>query len=96
MYNEDKIINTLSIIQDTCFNDLNNLEKILIISNLLLIEAEEYLPQELKKDAKQLLSNGKRITYELLKHEDNLGLNLALNAHIIVSKVQEEVEGINV
>lgn len=95
MYNENKIIDTLTIVQDTCFNDLNSLERMLVISNLLLIEAENYLPEDLKKDAKSLLSNGKRISYELLKHEDNVGLNFALKAHYLISDIHKEIEGGN-
>lgn len=95
MFNEEKIINTLSTIQETCFFDLNNIEKILVISNLLLIEAEEYLPSELRKDAKQILANGKRISYELLKHEDNLGLTMAMKAHVLVSDIHREMDEVN-
>lgn len=95
MFNEEKIITTIGTIQDTCFFDLNNIEKILVISNLLLIEAEEYLPSELKKDAKQILANGKRISYELLKHEDNLGLNMAMKAHVLVSDINKEMDEID-
>lgn len=49
MYNEEKIISTLSTIQEICFTDLNSVERILTLSNLLLIEAETYLPSELQK-----------------------------------------------
>ena len=93
MYNEEKIISTLSTIQEICFTELNSVERILTISNLLLIEAEEYLPHELKKDSKQLLSNGKRIKYELLKFNDNLGLTLGLMAHTIISDINKQLEG---
>ncbi len=93
MYNEEKIISTLSTIQEICFTDLNSVERILTLSNLLLIEAEVYLPPELQKDSKQLLSNGRRIKYELLKFNDNLGLNLGLMAHTIISDINKQLEG---
>lgn len=89
MYNEEKIISTLALIQDTCLTDLNDLEIILVISNLLLIEAEKYLPKELEQDAKNILSNGKRINFESLKLPENVGLNLATKAHLMVSEIQE-------
>lgn len=90
LYNENKVINILSTIQETCFTELNPLEKILVISNLLLIESEQYLPKELKADSKKIISDGKRINYESLKYNDNLGLSLATFAHLIVSKMQED------
>lgn len=95
MFNEEKIINTLSTINETCFFDLNNIEKTLVIANLLLMEAEEFLPPELKEDSKRILSNGKRISYELLKHEDNLGLSMAMKAHIIISDINKEMDEID-
>lgn len=93
MYNEDKIVSTLQIIQDTCFPDINRFERLFVIANLLLMEAEEYLPSEIKKDAKGVLSNGKRVHYELLKYEDNFGLNLALKAHTMLARIQKEIDG---
>ncbi len=93
MYNEEKIIETLSIIQDSCFTDLNNYERILVISNLLLLESVKYFPPEIEKEANNVVTNGKRINYEMLKFEDNLGLNLAMKAHLIVSDITKEAEG---
>lgn len=92
MINEEKVINTLSIITETCLNDLNDFEKILVISNLLLMESEKYLPEEIKKDSKQILSNGKRINYESLKYETNLGLSLATKAHVIIDEMHKHLE----
>lgn len=92
MYNEDKIINTLSLIQDTCFGDLNSVERLLVISNLLLVESEYHLPSEVKQDAQNLLSNGKRVHYEFLKFDDNLGLKLAIKAHEVIAEVNKEIE----
>lgn len=92
MINEEKVISTLGTITETCLNDLNDLEKIVIISNLLLIESEKYLPDELKKDAKQILSNGKRINYESLKYEVNLGLSYATKAHVILDEMHKYLE----
>lgn len=92
MINEEKIIDTLSIIKETCFNELNDLERMIVISNLLLIESEQYLPKEIIKDAKQILSNGKRINYESLKYETNLGLSLATKAHVILDEMHKYLE----
>ncbi len=96
MYNEEKVIESISIIQNTCFTDLNPYETILVISNLILAESVKYFPSEIEKDALKIISNGKRINYELLKYEDNFGLNLALKAHLMVADMQNQVDGNNV
>lgn len=91
MISEQKIIGSLSTIGDVCFLDLSKIERLIVIANLLLQEAENYLPDELKKDAQLLLSNGKRINYEKLKYEDNLGINLAIYSHLILSEVEKNL-----
>ena len=84
----EKVVATIDTIDTTCFDSLNSQERLVVISNLLLKEAEDYLPDELQKNAVNLLSNGKAIAYELLKYEDNMGLDLAMKAHMILAHTE--------
>lgn len=91
--NEEKLIESISTINDTIFHNLNNTEKLLIISNILLEISMDYLPNDLNKDRISVVSNGKSVAYELMKHVDNNGLNLAMKAHHIIdiaNKVSNE------
>lgn len=92
MYNKENIVNTTAIVLDSAFDGINSVERLLVIANLLLKESEIYLPDELKKDSELIVSNGKRIGFELMKYENNLGLNLALKAHLIIALVNEKLE----
>lgn len=84
MINEDKVINTISTIEETLFDSLTDTEKLLILSNLLLTISTNYLPKELQENKVNLVSNGKAVSYELLKHIDSYGLNIAMKAHHII------------
>ncbi|AND75252.1 hypothetical protein FDH01_gp091 [Acinetobacter phage vB_AbaM_ME3] len=84
MINEDKVIHTISTIEETLFESLNDTEKLLILSNLLLTISTNYLPKELQENKVNLVSNGKAVSYELLKHIDSFGLNIAMKAHHII------------
>ena len=84
MLRHEYITNTISTISDTCFNSLSHPERLIVLSNLILLEASYFLPQELSKDSNNLLSSGKRITYEKIKFQNNIGLDLALKAHHII------------
>lgn len=84
-YSEDKIIGAVATINDISLEGLNDAESILSLCNSLLVFAEKHLPKELKDDAQTILSNGKQVSYELLKHEDSLGLNIAYNVHRILA-----------
>lgn len=84
MANEERIIQTISTIEETLFDSLKNTEKLLVLSNLLLTISTNYLPKELQENKVNLVSNGKAISYELLKHIDSHGLNLAMKAHHII------------
>lgn len=84
MINEDKVIHTISTIEETLFESLNDTEKLLILSNLLLTISTNYLPKELQENKVNLVANGKAVSYELLKHIDSFGLNIAMKAHHII------------
>ena len=85
----DEVIATVSYINDNCFENLNNLEQLLVISNLLLSQSINFLPSELKEDHINLLSNGKRVAYEMANYPNNLGLDLAFKAHLIIQSVNQ-------
>lgn len=93
MINDDKIISTIASINDNCFENLNKTERLLVISNLLLTESINYLPPELKEKSVDLVSNGKAVAYEMIKHQNNLGLDLAFKAHLIIKDVNNLIEG---
>lgn len=84
MINEDKVIHTISTIEETLFESLTDTEKLIILSNLLLTISTNYLPKELQENKVNLVSNGKAVSYELLKHIDSHGLNIAMKAHHII------------
>lgn len=88
--NEDKIISTFDSVRSISFEDLNDRESLLVISNLLLNISEKYLPSFLKEDSTKIVSNGKRISYEMVKNPDNFGLNLSLVAHQLLSLSENE------
>lgn len=92
MYNEEKLINAVSTIQETCLNDLNKVEKALTITNLLLTISKEFLPENLQANATDLLANGRRVNYELnTKHEDT-GLLLAYYTHHLLATINNYLE----
>lgn len=84
MINEEKVINTISTIEQTLFESLSDAEKLLVLSNLSLTISTKYLPKDIRDDKVNLVSNGKAVAYELLKHVGNPGLNLAMKAHHII------------
>lgn len=88
-YNEDKIIGAVASINDISLEDLNDAEAFLSLCNSLLAYSEKHLPKELDKDSTTILSNGKQIAYELLKHEDSIGLNVAYHVHRIIAIVNK-------
>ena len=92
MYEEQKIIAALSAVEELGLSGLNDIERIVVLCNALIVEAEKRIPNDLKKDAQQILSNGKRVSYELLLHEENFGLWLALKSHEIISVLHKEFE----
>lgn len=94
MINNEEIIATISYINNNCFEDLNNAERLLVISNLLLRESVIYLPPELKERGTDVVSNGRAVTYEMIKYQNNLGLDLAFKAHLIIKDVNNLIEGI--
>lgn len=92
MYDKDKIVASYAYVMDEVFKDLNNTEQALVLTNCLLGVAKNYLPPELKKDEVNLLSNGKRISFELVKNENNLGLNIAYHAHLIINLLNDKLD----
>lgn len=83
--NREEIVINVATIKETIFNsELNDAEKLIILSNLILDIAKVYLPSNIKDDATNILNNGRRIGLELQIDPYNLGLQLALNAHLIV------------
>lgn len=87
--NTEEVIATVSHIKDNCFEGLSDLEQLLVLSNLLLLKSINFLPSDLKEDHINLLSNGKRVLYEMSTYNNNLGLDLALKAHLIIQSVNE-------
>lgn len=95
MYNEEKIVNSVALIQDTCLTDLNKVEKTLTLVNLLLTTSKEFLPESLLKDSDNLLSNGRRVNYELNTKQDNTGLLLAFYTHHLLATLDKFLEESN-
>lgn len=89
MIRPECVVENISTIKETCFDGLSKSEKLLILSNLLLTEASDFLPEEIKKDATNILASGKRIVYEKLKFEGNVGLELGFKAHQIIDIAQK-------
>lgn len=84
MIRDKEIIATVGTIKNNLLNELTTEESLLVLSNLILIQAINYLPPELKNNSTDVLSSGKRIVYEQLEFENNYGLTLGLLAHRII------------
>lgn len=84
LYNEEKIAESISIINDTVLTNMSNSDKLLVLSNMILNISVEYFPTELQDNKTSVASNGKSVAYELMKHVDNVGLNLAIKAHHVI------------
>lgn len=95
MINEENIITSTSTINDTVFDTLSNPEKLIVLANLLIDTSINYLPMALRKDAVNIVSNGNRVSYELIKYPDNNGLLLALRAHLIIDTANNIINGEN-
>lgn len=84
---KDKIVSNIALIKDQIFEEdyLTDEEKLIILCNLILDVSIKHLPTDLKADGTNILSNGKRISYHLLKDTDNIGLQIALKTHLIIN-----------
>lgn len=82
--NEEKVVEAISMINDTVFESMNDSEKLVVLSNLILTISTNYFPKDLNKDKTSVASNGKSVAYELMKHVNDDGLNLAMKAHHIL------------
>ena len=84
---KDKIVSNIAFIKDQIFEEdyLTDKEKLIILCNLILDVSIKYLPTDLKAEGTEILSNGKRISYHLLKDSDNIGLQMALKTHLIIN-----------
>lgn len=82
--NEEKIIEAISMINDTIFESMTDSEKLVVMANLILTLSTNHFPNDLKKDKHSVASNGKSVAYELMKHVSDDGLNLAMKAHHII------------
>lgn len=68
----------------TNFNTLTTQEKIVLISNLLLMSIEKELPAHLKQYSNSLLNNGKELVLKLNEDRNNIPLQIAVKAHLLV------------
>ena len=82
--NEEKVVEAISMINDTIFESMNDSEKLVVLSNLVLTISTNYFPKDLNRDKTSVASNGKSVAYELMKHVNDDGLNLAMKAHHIL------------
>lgn len=82
--NEEKIVEAISTINDTVLENLRDSDKLLVIANLLLNISTNHFPKDLNMDKVSVASNGKSVAYELMKHVNDNGLNLAMKAHHII------------
>lgn len=72
------------IIQNTEFNSLTASEKVILLSNLLLVSIKDELPTELKKYGDSFLSNGKEIALKVNENMQDVSLQVALKAHLLI------------
>lgn len=96
MYNEQKIIAAIATTKDTIFEDLSKLEQGLVLSNLLLDLSREYLGEKLKKDSVDLVANGKRIAFSLVKNPEDVGLLIAYHSHMILQQIAKKEDMLDV
>ncbi len=82
--NEEKIVEAINIINDTALDGLTDREQLVVLSNIILSISRKHLGKDLQKDSISIVSNGKSVAYELMKHVNDLGLNLAMKAHHII------------
>lgn len=82
--NEEKLLANLSLFKDTIQSDLTDEEVLMLVANICLDVSVKYLPKGLTEEPVRLVSNGRSVTYELMKHTESKGLNLALKAHHIL------------
>lgn len=78
---EEELIEVIARLKDTELDTFTNREQLLILSNIILLIAEEYFPANLKNDAKRILVDGRSVAYEKVNNPDNIGINLAHYAH---------------
>lgn len=78
---EEELIEIIARLKDTELDSFTNREQLLIVSNIVLLIAEEYFPDNLKDDAQRILVDGRSVAYEKVNNPDNLGINLAHYAH---------------
>lgn len=72
------------IIATTDFEKLTKKEKVILVSNLLLLIIQDDIPEEFLKEKESFLNNGKQIAFQLNKYLNNIPLQIALKAHLIV------------
>ena len=93
--NEEKIVEAISTINDTVFESMRDSEKLVVMANLILTISANHFPSDLKKDKHSVASNGKSVAYELMKHVNDDGLNLAMKAHHIIDIANRINDGIS-
>lgn len=82
--NEERIVEAISIINDTVFENMRDSDRLLVLANLILTISTNHFPRDLDRDKLSVASNGKSVAYELMKHVSDNGLNLAMKAHHII------------
>lgn len=66
-------------------DNLKDSEILVILSNLVIDASIMHLPsEELSENGNDILKNGKKVNYELLRYPDNLGLQIALKGHLLI------------
>ena len=60
---------------------LNNAEKLAVLANCLLDLSKEYLEPSLIPD----IGNGKVLSYELIDRPNDIGLQIAVKAHLLLA-----------
>ncbi len=73
-----------SIQELTEYQSLSSKDKIIILSNLILFVSKDLLPDYYAAYKDSLLSNGKELMLELQKHPDDVSLQLAIKAHLLL------------
>lgn len=87
--NEDSVLSAISMIKDNVLDTgYTDSEKLIVLCNILLDVSKNHLPFELSNDADKLLSNGKRVSFELNENPENVGLFIAYKTHLLLSMVE--------
>jgi hypothetical protein len=82
---KEEITKTIDeVLELTIYNTLTTQEKLILCSNLLLLIVAKELPLDLQTYSTSLLNNGKELALKSTEYKNNIPLQIAVKAHLIV------------